>query len=120
MHKRMLGSWAFADPAPSHLRIIRFEGGSDGRPRWEDGWHSRDALVEESELVDVRRYLADAGAEVVLIAPEGGEIQSFHDLERLFGEKYPVDVELEEARVEDFDRALPARRRRQPGHGADE
>jgi protease I len=60
-------------------------------------------MVEESELVDVRRHLADAGAEVVLIAPEAGEIQSFHDLERSFGQKYPVDVELEEARVEDFD-----------------
>jgi protease I len=60
-------------------------------------------MVEEAELVDVRRHLADAGAEVVLIAPEGGEIQSFHDLERSFGEKYPVDVELEEAQVDDLD-----------------
>jgi protease I len=60
-------------------------------------------MVEESELVDVRRRLADAGAEVVLISPERGEIQSFHDLERSFGQTYPVDVELEEARVEDFD-----------------
>jgi protease I len=60
-------------------------------------------MLEESELVDVRRNLADAGAEVVLISPESGEIQSFHDLERSFGNTYPVDVELEEAQVDDFD-----------------
>ena len=60
-------------------------------------------MVEESELVDVRRNLTDAGAEVVLIAPEGGEIQSFHDLERSFGERYRVDVELAEAQVGDLD-----------------
>jgi hypothetical protein len=46
-------------------------------------------MVEESELVDVRRNLA--GAEVVLFSPESGEIQSFHDLERSFGNTYPVD-----------------------------
>jgi protease I len=60
-------------------------------------------MVEEAELVDVQRYLADAGAETVLVAPEPGEIQSFHDLERSFGKTYPVDVALEEAEIDDFD-----------------
>ena len=60
-------------------------------------------MVEEAELVDTRRFLSDAGAETVLVAPEPGEIQSFHDLERSFGPKYPVDLELEEAQVGDFD-----------------
>jgi protease I len=60
-------------------------------------------MVEEAELVDVQQYLADAGAETVLVAPEPGEIQSFHDLERSFGQKYPVDVALEDAQVDDFD-----------------
>jgi protease I len=60
-------------------------------------------MVEEVELVEPRRYLADAGAEVVLVSPEAGEIQSFHDSERAFGETYPVDVALEEAQVADFD-----------------
>jgi protease I len=60
-------------------------------------------MVEEVELVETRRYLSDAGAETVLVAPEPGEIQSFHDGERSFGEKYPVDLELEEAQVGDFD-----------------
>jgi protease I len=60
-------------------------------------------MVEEAELVDVQQLLADAGAEVVLVAPEPGEIQSFHDLERSFGKAYPVDVALEEAQVDDFD-----------------
>src|SRR6266446_632452 len=36
-------------------------------------------MVEEAELVETRRYLSDAGAETVLVAPEPGEIQSFHD-----------------------------------------
>jgi protease I len=60
-------------------------------------------MVEEAELVDVQRHLAEAGAETVLVAPEPGDIQSFHDLERSFGGKYPVDVTLEDAEVDDFD-----------------
>jgi protease I len=60
-------------------------------------------MVEEAELVDTRRYLADSGAETVLVAPQPGEIQSFHDLERSFGQRYPVDLVLEEAQVGDFD-----------------
>jgi protease I len=60
-------------------------------------------MVEEAELVDPQQLLADSGAETVLIAPEPGEIQSFHDLERSFGKTYPVDVALEEAQVDDFD-----------------
>jgi protease I len=60
-------------------------------------------MVEEAELVDTRRFLSDAGAETVLVAPEPGEIQSFHDLERSFGPNYPVDLELEEAQVGDLD-----------------
>jgi protease I len=60
-------------------------------------------MVEEAELVDTRRFLSDAGAETVLVAPESGEIQSFHDLERSFGQTYPVELELEEADVGDFD-----------------
>ncbi|MDX6599365.1 MAG: protease [Gaiellales bacterium] len=60
-------------------------------------------MVEEAELVDTRRYLDDAGAETVLVAPEAGEIQSFHDLERSFGNTYRVDATLEEAEVGAFD-----------------
>jgi protease I len=63
-------------------------------------------MVEEAELVDPRRYLADAGAETVLIAPEGGRIQSFHDLERSFGDTYEVDATLDEVQVADFDALL--------------
>jgi protease I len=60
-------------------------------------------MVEEAELVDPLRMLADAGAETVLISPEAGEIQSFHDLERSFGDTYAVDATLDDARVGDFD-----------------
>jgi protease I len=60
-------------------------------------------MVEESELVEPRRLLEDAGAETVLIAPQPGEIQSFHDLERSFGETYPVDVPLDQVEPSDFD-----------------
>jgi protease I len=60
-------------------------------------------MVEEAELVDTRRYLDDAGAETVLVSPESGEIQSFHDLERSFGNPYRVDATLEEVAVADFD-----------------
>jgi protease I len=60
-------------------------------------------MVEEAELVDPRRYLDEAGAETVLVSPEAGEIQSFHDLERSFGQTYRVDLTLDEAQVADFD-----------------
>jgi protease I len=63
-------------------------------------------MVEEAELVGPRRMLEDAGAETVLVAPEAGEIQSFHDLERSFGNTYSVDATLEEAHVADFDALL--------------
>jgi protease I len=60
-------------------------------------------MVEESELVEPRRMLADAGADMVLVAPEAGAIQSFHDLERSFGDTYAVDATLDDAHVGDFD-----------------
>src|SRR6478752_90822 len=60
-------------------------------------------MVEEAELVETRRHLTEAGAETVLVAPASGEVQSFHDLERSFGETYPVDLALEEAQAADFD-----------------
>ena len=60
-------------------------------------------MVEEAELVEPRRRLDDAGATTVLVSPQPGEIQSFHDLERSFGATYTVDLPLEEATVEDFD-----------------
>jgi len=60
-------------------------------------------MVEEAELVDTRRFLDDAGADTILVAPESGEIQSFHDAERSFGKSYPVELMLDDAQVDDFD-----------------
>jgi protease I len=60
-------------------------------------------MVEEAELVEPRRALDAAGAQTVLVSPKPGEIQSFHDLELSFGEKYRVDLTVEEAHAGDFD-----------------
>lgn len=47
-------------------------------------------MVEEAELARPRRAFLDAGADVSILAPHEGEIQSFHDLDLTFGERFRV------------------------------
>jgi protease I len=60
-------------------------------------------MVEEVELVQPRDAFLEAGATVELISLKPGEIQSFHDLELSFGNRYPVDRAVEEADVNHYD-----------------
>lgn len=61
-------------------------------------------LFEEAELIEPRKALQDAGAQVVVIAPKAGEIQAVqHDKKT---QKVKVDMTLDEARPNDFDAVL--------------
>ena len=61
-------------------------------------------LFEEAELIEPRKALQEAGAETVVIAPHGGEIQAVkHDTKT---RKVKVDMTLDKARPEGFDALL--------------
>jgi len=55
---------------------------------------------EQSELMEPRKKLQDAGAEVVVIAPRPGKIKGWKSKE--WGESVNVDKELSHADVHDF------------------
>jgi protease I len=57
--------------------------------------------VEEPEFTEPRKALQDAGAEVTVISPKGGDIQAFkhHDKSKT----YKADKSLDQVRAEDFD-----------------
>jgi protease I len=57
--------------------------------------------VEEVELTEPWKAVEQAGGEPVLIAPEGGEVQSFQHLDK--SATYPVDVSLADAHPGDYD-----------------
>ncbi len=61
-------------------------------------------LFEKSELIEPRKALDDAGAKTVVIAPKSGSIQGVkHDKK---DKEVDVDMELDEARPEEFDAVL--------------
>lgn len=58
--------------------------------------------VEQVELVEPRKAITDAGAEVELLSIKSGEIQAFnHDVEP--ADTFPVDRVVSEASVDDYD-----------------
>lgn len=59
---------------------------------------------EESELVEPRKALHDAGAHTALLAPELGEIQGMNHTEK--GSRVAVDGKLADASPGDFDALL--------------
>ena len=64
-------------------------------------------LFEEAELIEPRKALQEAGAEVIVIAPKSGEIQAVkHDTKT---QKVKVDMTLDKADPDDFDAVLLAR-----------
>ncbi len=58
-------------------------------------------LFEESELIEPRNALLNAGAEVSVIAPHTGEIQGVKHAEKT--QKVKVDQTLDDASADDFD-----------------
>lgn len=59
---------------------------------------------EQSELLEPRKALEEAGFETVLASPKSGEIKGWNHAN--WGESVPVDAGLDEVSVEDFDALL--------------
>jgi protease I len=57
--------------------------------------------IEQVELTEPRRALEEAGAEVHLIAPEAGQAQAFHHLDK--ADTFPVDRAVADASPGDYD-----------------
>jgi protease I len=56
---------------------------------------------EQSELMEPKKALEDAGAEVSVVSLKAGEIKGWKDKD--WGESIAVDLTLEEANADDFD-----------------
>lgn len=57
--------------------------------------------VEQVELVEPRKAVREAGAEVELLAPEAGEVQAFNHLDK--GDTFEVDRPVGEADASEYD-----------------
>jgi protease I len=57
--------------------------------------------VEQVELLEPKKALEEAGAEVKVISPKSGKIQGFKHYDK--ADKIPVDMELDQANPGDFD-----------------
>jgi protease I len=56
---------------------------------------------EQVEMTKPRNALDEAGAETKIVSPRSGQIQGMHHGDK--GDKFDVDLTLDEARPEDFD-----------------
>jgi protease I len=57
--------------------------------------------IEQVELIEPRKAVEEAGAETVLIAPEGGKAQGFNHLDK--GDEFDVDVTVGDADASEYD-----------------
>ena len=60
--------------------------------------------VEQVELTKPMEAIRQAGGEVSIVAPKGGEVQAFEHLDK--AQTFPVDRPLTEVSVDDFDALL--------------
>jgi protease I len=89
-------------PSPSHEtkisnQLIHMAGKLDGKKvaiLVTDGF-------EQVEMTEPRKALQNAGAETKIVSPKSGQIQGMHHADK--GDKFDVDLELAEARPQDFD-----------------
>lgn len=56
---------------------------------------------EQSELTEPKRALEEAGAQTFIVSPEKDEVQGWKHFDK--ADKFHVDVQLEQARAEEFD-----------------
>lgn len=56
---------------------------------------------EQVEMTEPRQALDDAGAETKIVSLKSGQIQGMHHADK--GDKFDVDIPLDEARPEEFD-----------------
>lgn len=59
---------------------------------------------EQVEMTEPRKALEDAGAETKLVSPKAGPVKAWNFTE--WGDRFPVDVPLGNARPDDFDALL--------------
>lgn len=59
---------------------------------------------EQSEMVEPKKALEQAGARPMIVSPAGGEVQGWHHFDK--ADKFKVDVPLDSAKAEDFDALL--------------
>jgi len=59
---------------------------------------------EQVEMTKPRDALDEAGAETKIVSPKSGQIQGMHHADK--GDKFEVDLTLDQARPEDFDAIL--------------
>jgi len=59
---------------------------------------------EQPEMVEPRKALDEAGAKTTLVAPHSGQVKAWNSTD--WGDKFPVDRTLEEAKPEQFDALL--------------
>jgi protease I len=56
---------------------------------------------EQVEMTEPRKALEEAGAETKIVSPKSGQIQGMHHMEK--GDKFDVDLTIDDARAEEFD-----------------
>jgi protease I len=59
---------------------------------------------EQSEMVEPRKALEQAGAQTAIVSPARGEVQGWNHFDK--GERFNVDVHLDEAQARDYDALL--------------
>lgn len=56
---------------------------------------------EQIELTGPKQALEEAGARVLIVSPQEGEVQGWHHTDK--GDRFPVDLSLSDAKADDFD-----------------
>ena len=59
---------------------------------------------EQSELIEPRKALQDAGAKAEVVSPRSGKVKGWQHTN--WGDEIPVDVSLDSAKAEDYDALL--------------
>lgn len=59
---------------------------------------------EQSEMTEPRKALQAAGAQTTIVSPEKGKVKGW--VGKNWGDEFPVDQDLNQARAEDFDALL--------------
>lgn len=61
-------------------------------------------FFEQVEMTKPRAALEEAGAEVKIVSPDKGQVQGMNHADK--GDKFNVDINLDDARADDFDALL--------------
>jgi protease I len=59
---------------------------------------------EQSEMVEPRKALEQAGAETEIVSPAKDEVQGWHHFDK--GDRFNVDVDIDQAAADDYDALL--------------